>query len=72
MKHFAVEVTFTFTGRVLVNAESAEQAKEITDTGFGLVIGNLHANDPRVKDWEFCTHPEKKTGEASLSAATPD
>jgi hypothetical protein len=62
-KKFAVTVTFKFEGTVEVEASSEEEAKNIVESGFGLVLGGgIHTNDSRISDWNFNAHPDKELG----------
>lgn len=61
-KQFSANVTFTFKGDVQVWAESREEAYELLEKHFGLVMGgNLHTTlDDEDIDWDFSVHPSKK------------
>lgn len=58
-KEYKVKVRFVLEGEVTVNACSKEEAKEIVDESFGIVVGGgLHSTDSRITNWDFPIHPE--------------
>ncbi len=58
-KEYKVKVQFILEGEVTVNACSKNEAKELVEESFGLVVGgNLHSVDSRITDWDFPVHPE--------------
>lgn len=58
-KEYKVKVQFVLEGEVTVNACSKNEAKELVEESFGLVIGgNLHSTNSRITDWDFPVHPE--------------
>lgn len=70
MKTFKVNVSFTFSGTVEVNTTTAKNAREIAESGFGLVLGQPpHANDSRIVDWDIKSHPDREVG--SVCSAAP-
>ncbi len=58
-KEYKVKVQFVLEREVTVNACSKDEAKELVEESFGLVVGgNLHSMDSRIIDWDFPVHPE--------------
>lgn len=58
-KEYKVKVQFVLEGEVTVNAICKDEAKELVEESFGLVVGgNLHSMDSRIIDWDFPVHPE--------------
>ena len=58
-KEYKVKVQFVLEGEVTVNACSKDEAKELVEESFCLVVGgNLHSMDSRIIDWDFPVHPE--------------
>lgn len=58
-KECKVKVQFIFEGEVTVNTCNKNEAKELVEENFGLVVGgNLHSTDSRITDWDFPVHPE--------------
>lgn len=58
-KEYKVKVLFVLEGEVTVNACCKDEAKEIVDESFGIVVGGgLHSTDSRITDWDFPIHPE--------------
>lgn len=58
-KEYKVKVQFILEGEVTVNAYSKNEAKELVEESFGLVVGgNLHSVNSRITDWDFPVHPE--------------
>ena len=63
MQEFIIEVEFTYSGSVHVNANSKQEAIEyvekhcghIDSRGFHTVLG-----DDEIPDWQFPVHPEKR------------
>lgn len=50
-KEYKVKVQFVLEGEVTVNACSKDEAKELVEESFGLVVGgNLHSMDSRIID----------------------
>ena len=63
MKKYTVKVSFTFTGTVIVNAESKSHAKEIVNNDWGMVAGPISCSnesqakdDEGIIDWDISTH----------------
>ena len=58
-KEYKVKVQFILEGEVTVNTYCKDEAKEIVEESFGLVVdGNLHSTGSRIIDWDFPVHPE--------------
>lgn len=67
MQHYKTTVTFTFSGTVIINADSASEARETLQKNFGLVMGGrIEATDNYIRDWNFSSHPEKKISRITL------
>lgn len=54
-----IEVSYTFKGKLTVEAESYTEARRIATEDFGCVLGACStSNDKHVKDWNMGTHPD--------------
>lgn len=64
-KIYEVDVSFVFTGKFFIKAESQEEADKSANEDCGLVLGgNIHSSLPlQDVSWDFPTHPEQIIGE---------
>ena len=60
-KEIPVNVTFTFTGTVMVKATNDKEALQMVERGVDLYMGGtVHTTLPEgMVDWDFPVHPEK-------------
>lgn len=60
MKLYTAEVEFTFKEKVIVRADTTNEATEEIENSFGLNLGELHTNnDEYIINWDFDMHPEQ-------------
>ena len=62
MEIFDIQVSYTFTGNVKVEADTCAEGIRIVTEDFGCVLdGCSTSNDQHVKDWDISTHPDHST-----------
>lgn len=68
MKRFSVPVSYTFMVVYDIDADTAQQAKEIASNDCGLVLGgNIHTSDEHhVISWDAHLHPDELVGKPTI------
>jgi hypothetical protein len=54
-----IDVTYTFKGKLTIEANTYEEARRIAIKDFGCVLGACSASNAQVKDWNMSTHPDE-------------
>lgn len=64
-----IETTFTYSGKLWIEAENEEEALSIVHNSFGVLNSpSYHDTDNRIINWEFDMMPEQK----NKISPTPD
>jgi len=61
MKTYKINVTYTFRGHFIIEAETEQEARDIVFNDCGLNFGEIHTSNPdAVIDWDFDMTPTER------------
>jgi hypothetical protein len=60
MATYKINVTYTFEGYCIVEANSKEEAIYTVDNNFGFTRTEIQCLDDTILNWDFPIHPDKK------------
>lgn len=54
-----IDVSYTFKGKLTVEADTYQEARRIAVEDFGCVLGQCSASNNQVREWNIDVHPEE-------------